>query len=88
MKFNIFKEKSISILTTLNTFINHDDFITQVQNYANFYNFQIQKDKVKHDKNNNIKKRTILCLRASVAEQKKEKIIKEIIILKDVIVLL
>ena len=69
----MFEEESISKLTALNTFTNHDDFITQVQNYANFYNFQIRKDKVERDKNNNIKKRTILCSRAGVAEQKKEK---------------
>src|SRR6266540_4052007 len=69
----MFEEESIPKLTALNTFTNHDNFITQVQNYANFYNFQIRKDKVKHDKNNNIKKRTILCSRAGVAEQKKEK---------------
>ena len=73
MKFNMFEKESIPILTTSNTFINHDDFRIKVQNYANFYNFQIRKDKVERDKNNNIKKRTILCSRAGVAEQKKER---------------
>src|SRR6266498_2287133 len=29
----MFEEESISKLTALNTFTNHDDFITQVQNY-------------------------------------------------------
>src|SRR6266511_984281 len=68
----MFEEESIPKLTALNTFTNHDDFITQVQNYANFYNFQIRKEKVERDKNNNIRKRTILCSRSGVPEQKKE----------------
>ncbi len=36
----------------------------------NINNFQIRKKKVECDKNNNIRKRTILCSRSGVPEQK------------------
>ncbi|CAB5336727.1 unnamed protein product [Rhizophagus irregularis] len=46
----------------------------KVQEYASFYNFQIRKEKVKRDKNNNIRKGTIVCSRAGIARQKDENI--------------
>ena len=36
------------------TFISHDDFVIKVQEYANFNNFQIRKEKIERDKNNNM----------------------------------
>ena len=77
------EEMCVPELTASNTFINHDDFIAQVQNFANFYNFQIRKDKVERDKNNNIKKKLYYVHAQVLLNKKKKKIIKEIIILKD-----
>src|SRR2546421_5741399 len=59
-------------IKTSDTFESHGNFVIKVQEYANFHNFQIRKEKVKRDKNNNIRKRTILCSRSGVPEQKKE----------------
>ena len=64
----------VSKIKISDIFESHDDFITKVQKYAHFHNFQIRKEKVECDKNNNIRKRTILCSCSDVPEQKKEKI--------------
>ncbi|CAG8590478.1 7054_t:CDS:1 [Funneliformis caledonium] len=74
MSEGISENTSVSELKISDTYINHDDFVLKVQEYANFYNFQIRKEKVKRDKNNNIRNRTILCSRSGVPEQKEEKI--------------
>src|SRR4051794_26749149 len=66
--------KPVPELKISDTFVSHDDFVMKVQEYANYYKFQIRKEKVERDKNNMIRKRTILCSRSGVAEQKKEKI--------------
>jgi hypothetical protein len=65
---------SIPELKVSDTFVSHDDFVIKVQTYANFNNFQVRKEKIERDNNNNIRKRIILCSRSGVAIQKEEKI--------------
>ncbi|CAG8517734.1 2736_t:CDS:2, partial [Funneliformis mosseae] len=45
MSEGISENTSVPELKISDTYINHDDFVLKVQEYANFYNFQIRKEK-------------------------------------------